>query len=258
MDSTENQATGVPRERIPECVELGLLTTMVCHYLINSFAGVVSHLELLSTLGDSAEESKKAVGETIVATAMHAASVARQLSGFASGLIPRYEEPVRLDELIAAAVARRQARDPSTRWRLEASEVPPLPGNPELLAWMFDAILENSQQAATEAFGVERLIEARVYVRPDHWICVEISGPGLPLESEAPTRAFEPFFSTRKGQRGVGLTLAKSIWRRHHGSMTLRPRDGGGAVLTLRVAAPLAGLPANSAAATTGDAPATS
>ena len=59
------------------------------------------------------------------------------------------------------------------------------------------------------------------------------SGPGIP--AEALTRLFEPFFSTREGGLGLGLSLCETLAQGMNGSLTAANRPEGGAVFTLRL-----------------------
>ena len=60
-------------------------------------------------------------------------------------------------------------------------------------------------------------------------------GPGLdPGDRE---RIFEPFFSRRKDGTGLGLPLARQVATAHGGTLTVSPRNGGGAVFALRIPA---------------------
>jgi signal transduction histidine kinase len=47
--------------------------------------------------------------------------------------------------------------------------------------------------------------------------------------------AFEPFHTTKKQGSGLGLVLAKRIVKGHGGEIELANRNGGGAVVTLRL-----------------------
>ncbi|WP_460001678.1 two-component system sensor histidine kinase NtrB [Paradesulfitobacterium aromaticivorans] len=63
-------------------------------------------------------------------------------------------------------------------------------------------------------------------------LSVEDSGNGI---SEAVMKkVFDPFFTTRKGKTGLGLTIAQQIVLAHHGELTLsQPPDGQGTLVTL-------------------------
>jgi signal transduction histidine kinase len=74
-------------------------------------------------------------------------------------------------------------------------------------------------------------------------IVVEIAdkGPGIPAEMRE--QVFAPFFrlegsrSRETGGNGLGLSVARSIVRRHGGDITLHDRNGGGLLLRVRLPA---------------------
>jgi PAS domain S-box-containing protein len=70
-------------------------------------------------------------------------------------------------------------------------------------------------------------------------IVVEVSDNGRDLPAEEAGRAFDPFFRsrTRGAGVGVGLGIARSVATTLGGEVTLAPRPGGGAVITMRLPA---------------------
>lgn len=81
------------------------------------------------------------------------------------------------------------------------------------------------------------------------WAClrVEDSGPGL--QPDELRKAAEPFYTTKTGGMGLGLSIADSIAQRHGGQLVLGPgrsADLGGALFELRL--PLSPLLAPAAA----------
>jgi signal transduction histidine kinase len=72
---------------------------------------------------------------------------------------------------------------------------------------------------------------------------VEVSDNGRDLTLEEAEHAFDPFFrsSVRGAGVGVGLGIARSVAIALGGDVTLAPRAGGGAVITMRL--PLAPTP---------------
>ena len=62
-------------------------------------------------------------------------------------------------------------------------------------------------------------------------VAVADRGRGVPPALR--DRMFEPFFSTKSRGAGLGLSTARRLIEAHGGSLTARPRDGGGTVLTV-------------------------
>ena len=58
------------------------------------------------------------------------------------------------------------------------------------------------------------------------------------MTEEVLEHAVEPFFSTKPDHPGIGLTVAKGIWRRHRGTLMIDSQPGQGTTVRLSVAAP--------------------
>src|SRR5262249_40807893 len=67
-------------------------------------------------------------------------------------------------------------------------------------------------------------------------VAIEDDGPGLADTSNL----FVPFFTTKPGGTGIGLTLCRQIAEAHAGSVTLANRDNGRGCIA-RVRLPLHG-----------------
>ncbi len=66
-------------------------------------------------------------------------------------------------------------------------------------------------------------------------ISIEDNGPGI--DEEALEKIFIPFFSTKKGGSGIGLTLSKQIMRLHNGTITVKSRVNEGTTFSLKFVA---------------------
>jgi signal transduction histidine kinase len=97
-----------------------------------------------------------------------------------------------------------------------------------LLANAHEAILSTTRHGGTITVraGLGRDLD-----RPGIKIEVADSGPGIP-ETVLP-RIFEPFFTTKPTGSGYGLYLASEILREHHGRLSVRNLETGGACFTL-------------------------
>ena len=73
------------------------------------------------------------------------------------------------------------------------------------------------------------------------WVVLELRDTGRGMDDETLVRAVEPFFSTKPGHLGVGLSIANGIWRRHRGTLSIRSQPGEGTAVRLCVE-PIAGV----------------
>jgi CheY-like chemotaxis protein/anti-sigma regulatory factor (Ser/Thr protein kinase) len=68
------------------------------------------------------------------------------------------------------------------------------------------------------------------------WVFCAVADDGVGMDDEVRRRALEPFFTTKGPQgTGLGLSVANSVVQRHGGELSLRPNDGRGTVVTLRL-----------------------
>jgi signal transduction histidine kinase len=96
-------------------------------------------------------------------------------------------------------------------------------GDPDILAEAIVHLVDNAVDAMPEG-GVLSL--AGEVGEGCHRLRVADTGPGLPSGSEG--RIFEPYFTTRSGRLGVGLTLASGIVKAHGGRIEIgRGKDAG-------------------------------
>lgn len=117
--------------------------------------------------------------------------------------------------------------------------VPPVIGEESRIGQAVLAMmLFSSSGFDTEATNTANRIVVAVEERARD-VVVEVSDNGRDLPAEEARRAFDPFFhsQTRGAGVGVGLGVARSVAATLGGEVTLAPRPGGGAVITMRLPA---------------------
>ena len=216
--------------------DVGHLASGVGHHVINAFSAIVSNAELLRIkLGPNAPPvDPAAIADIVIDTAMEASTVARRLIDYTRPLTAIGEERLALDRLVGDFVEARKASDPGVTWSTRLEPVPPIRGRVEHLE--FDARLPGRQRGRGDG-GVEprKELEFSTSVDGRGWVMLEIRDSGRGMEPETLEQAVEPFFTTKGGRLGVGLSIANGIWRRHRGTLSLRSRPDEGTVLRLCV-----------------------
>ena len=214
---------------------LGHLSSAVGHHVINAFSAVVSSAEILRIkMAAPVPIDPSSLADMIVTTALEAASVARRSIDFTRPITEIGDSAVLLHELVADYVATEQvacvAANPIT-WTTDLTPVPPVKGHAEHLRTMLRLVLDNAREAMTTS--PEKSLTLSTSVDGRGWVVLEVRDSGQGMEPEVMERAVEPFFTTKPGQMGVGLSIANGIWRRHKGTLSLKSAPGAGTLLRL-------------------------
>lgn len=106
--------------------------------------------------------------------------------------------------------------------------------DPVALEQIVHNLITNALQALEQVDAGKRALTVEISRDQKHGtLSVRDSGPGLP--PEVLPRLFEPFFTTRPGGLGLGLSLCESLAANMGGSLSATNAESGGAVFTLRL-----------------------
>jgi signal transduction histidine kinase len=122
--------------------------------------------------------------------------------------------------------------------KTELGNIPEIMCVPDQISRVFLNIVVNAAEAISEQKrDVLGLIFVRTYSDQTNVYCeIGDDGPGIPADIQR--RLFEPFFTTKEPGKGTGLGLSISwdiVSNKHGGSLTVRNREGGGTVFTVRL-----------------------
>ena len=107
--------------------------------------------------------------------------------------------------------------------------------DPELLEQAMINLLKNALEAVAGAASPR--IEL-AWVQGDGRLVLSVADNGKGLPESDPEQVFTPFFTTKAGGSGIGLSLARQIALAHGGGLTAQPNAPAGAIFML--ALPLA------------------
>ena len=103
-------------------------------------------------------------------------------------------------------------------------------------------IVTNSVQAMDKGvvrFSAENIPHSQFSYRPDlplkagDYLCLHIQDQGHGISEKALPRVFEPYFTTRNGSQGLGLTTALSTIQRMGGTILLESTPGVGTTVSV-------------------------
>lgn len=90
---------------------------------------------------------------------------------------------------------------------------------------LISQVLLNLLKNAMQAIGSEQadgLIEVKAYSNEEEAILIEVSNNGPLIPAEEAEHIFIPFFTTKEGGCGIGLSISRQIMRLSGGSITLK------------------------------------
>ena len=115
-------------------------------------------------------------------------------------------------------------------WETNFEPVAEVRGNDAHLRLMLSHLIRNALEALPLQGGTIRFSTS---TDSRGWIVLEIGDDGQGMDNATLQRAVEPFFSTRPGHLGIGLSVANGIWRRHRGTLTILSHVGEGTRIRL-------------------------
>lgn len=175
----------------------------------------------------------------------------QQLAGMVSGMLTLAKaesgdqiakEPLQLERLVRDVVANAQPRAERKGLALEAHVAPGdtlVVGDQALLRQMLNNLVDNAIKF-TETGRIDVTL-----TRTGTQAGIDIADTGVGIESEAAERVFDRFFRSDASHSrviegtGLGLAIVRSIARIHGGTVSARPRGGGGSIF--HVSLPLVG-----------------
>jgi signal transduction histidine kinase len=89
-------------------------------------------------------------------------------------------------------------------------------------------LIHNAIEAMEEAGTADGVVKVSAVSTSSDEIAVSVSDGGPGIEPETARQIFEPFYSTKRGGLGVGLSISRAIVEAHGGRLSLTPNEGGG------------------------------
>jgi PAS domain S-box-containing protein len=118
-----------------------------------------------------------------------------------------------------------------------ADDLPTIWGDRIRLAQVFLNLLSNARQAMEGSAARRLSITSRREGSGPLPVVVEVSDTGKGFSEEQGRRLFQPFFTTRKGGHGLGLSISRAIIQDHKGAIEASGSPGAGATFTIRLPA---------------------
>lgn len=202
---------------------------VLSHEINNSLAPIKSIAGSLGALmrrSPPPEDLNTELAGGLKVIAGRAESLGRFMADYAK--LARLPAPTLVPTSIEPLVGRSAALETRVPVEIRRGRPARIMADPDQIDQLLINLVRNAADAALECDGGVA-VRWRIRDRNVLEVLVEDEGPGL----DETANLFVPFYTTKPGGSGIGLTLCRQIAEGHSGSLTLGNRESGGAVATL-------------------------
>lgn len=215
---------------------VGELAAGVAHELNNPLAAIQGFAQLLTAREDVDETLRKDL-ETIYMEAQRASRITGNLLSFGRSHEPE-KRLISVNEVVEKTLELRTHQMKVNNIEVSAELQPDLPmtmADFHQMQQVFVNIINNAEQAMTEAHGRGKLLVKTNKSGKMVQIAFADSGPGIPEENL--NRIFDPFFTTKEVGKGtgLGLSICYGIVAAHGGHIYARSKLGRGATFVVEI-----------------------
>jgi PAS domain S-box-containing protein len=255
VDVTESRRTGIALQRSARELEQRVRASE------QELRDRMTHLTRVSTMGEMASSIAHEVNQPLTAVATYAQACRRLIDAGEADLADVRDVLARIarEALRAGDIIHRLkdlVRRHETRWaecdlnalirdveplaRVDARhhdvglvlqlgpDLPPLLADAVQVQQVVLNLVRNGIDAVEEARPPERWVTLRTGLDGPRTLRVSVEDSGAGVTEAAEAHLFQPFFTTKKGGMGMGLSISRSIVRAHHGRIGFQRRREGG------------------------------
>jgi PAS domain S-box-containing protein len=216
---------------------LGRVAAGIAHEIRNPLSGINIYLNTLQKIYDRSErlDKVKTIIEHLQSASAKIESVIRRVMDFSKPGEPKFvlttiNEPIE-EALQLSAVSMRKRGIKVEKTLSEA--LPPCYLDPHMIEEVILNLITNAAEAVKNMTG-EKTIAVSSSAENKH-IVVRISDSGPGVSKNRRDKIFDPFYSTKNGSTGIGLSLSHRIITDHGGSLSVTQSKLGGAEFVIEM-----------------------
>ena len=224
---------------------LGKLSASVVHEINNPISGILSLVMLMNRImegGALQQKDAEQFGQYLRLMETETRRISRIVSNLLA--FSRHSKmefgAVRLNQLIEKTLFLNANLLKLHSIKVEENPDPDLPdltGSEDRLMQVFMNLISNAAEAIEAGRGDRVLSIGTKHMREKGCVSVSFADTGVGIPQENLSKLFEPFFSTKKKGKGVGLGLsvAYGIIQEHGGSIHVQSEEGRGTTFTIEL-----------------------
>jgi len=238
IDLTDRELVKEQSIKVQKLESLGVLAGGIAHNFNNALTGVLGFISLAASLVDSQHRAQEYL-QFATKASQRAAGMAKQLLTFASGGAP-VKRPVALGRLIEEAASLTLNGSNVRAELMLPADLPQVRGDEGQLIQAFSNIVLNAMQAMPEGGTITvraeqgaRCCQDRNHGKVASYLSISFTDQGHGIcEADLP-KIFDPYFSTKQTNTGLGLASVHSIIYKHGGHVTVESAPGAGSTFTI-------------------------
>jgi PAS domain S-box-containing protein len=216
---------------------LGRVAAGIAHEIRNPLSGINVYLGTLEKMYDKEDnfEKVKKIFSQLKSASNKIESVIRRVMDFSKPSEPKLvstdiNRPIQEAINLSSVTLRKRG----IKLEKELSEsMQPCRADPNLIEQVILNLINNAAEAMKHVEGNKK-IEVTSCMRDNHVIIkITDSGPGVPLHLRE--KIFDPFYTTKNGNTGIGLSLSHRIIKDHRGSLEISSSKWGGAEFKIEI-----------------------
>lgn len=214
---------------------LGTLSAGIAHEMNNPLGIITSRIEVM--LLDAEEQALPPQVledlQVLHRATQRVARIASNLRSFARQA-PREHAPINLNAIVEETLLLMTKPLEVDGISIVASldpELAPILGDASTLQQVLLNLVTNAREAMRS--GGEVKIETSRLRDRQHWVRLVVSDTGPGISPEDLTKVFDPFYTTKTGGTGLGLSVSYGIIQDHHGTVDVQSSPGRGTTFVL-------------------------
>jgi PAS domain S-box-containing protein len=221
---------------------LGALTASIAHEVNQPLSGIITNASTCLRMLDGDPPNLDGAHETarrIIRDANRASDVVKRLRALFSkkDFAP---EPLDLNEatreVIALSLSDLQKNRVILRSEL-AADVPPVIGDRVQLQQVIMNLVRNASDAMVDIEDRPRQMVIKTEREGAGHVCLTVRDTGVGVDNQSMDKLFNPFYTTKSGGMGIGLSISRSIIEAHHGRLWAEQNHGPGSTFSFSIPA---------------------
>jgi len=216
------------------------LTASIAHEINQPLASLITNASICLRRLNADPPNLDGARETVLRTIRDGNRASEVITRLRALFTKREFTPESLDlndatrEVIALALSDLQRNRVVLRSEL-AEDLPPVMGDRVQLQQVTLNLLRNASDAMVDVQDRPRQLLIRTRQEADDRVCLSVRDAGCGVNPQDFEKLFEPFYTTKSGGMGIGLSVSRSIIEKHQGRLWAEPNNGPGATFSFSI-----------------------